>query len=84
MRKHVAGAREVGRSVDAERRVVDSRAGDPHTGLQRPELLQFLPPLQRRFRQCDEPGERRAAIGVDADMVPARPLAGRRSAAREK
>ena len=45
---------------------------DAHAGLERAELLQALAPLQRGRRQRDEPLERGAAIGIDADMVVAR------------
>ena len=48
-----------------------------HAGFQRAQLFQFFPFLQRARRQADKPGEDRAAPGVDADMVPDRPGAGR-------
>ena len=35
----------------------------------------LLAPFQRRFRQRDEARQRGAAVGIDADMVPARPVA---------
>ena len=61
----------------------DASAGDAHAGLQGAKLFQALPPLQRRLRQRDETRQRRAAEGVDADMVPARPVAPRDRHARE-
>jgi len=37
--------------------------------LQRAQLLQPFAPLERRRRQRDEARERRAAIGIEADVV---------------
>ena len=63
--------------------VSTTRDVDPHAGLQRAQLLQPLPPLQRRGRQRDEALQRRAAIGIEPDMVLQRPVAGRRGGAGE-
>ena len=70
-----AGALEIGRRVDAERHAVDERHVDAHAGLERAQLLELLALLERRRRQRHEALERRAAIGVDADVVVERPLA---------
>ncbi len=56
---------------------------DPHAGFQRPQLLQFLLPLQRRGRQADKALQRPAAIGVEPDVVVTRPLAVGRGGAGE-
>ena len=61
------------RRIDPERAVLHAHAGDPHSILQRPQLLQTLAPFQRAWRQRDVAVERGAAIGVNPDMVPARP-----------
>ena len=63
-----ARAQILGR-VDAERRDVDERDVDAHARLERAQLLEPLAHLQRRGRQRDEARERRAAIGVEADVV---------------
>ena len=74
---------EVGGRVDAERHGVDDRDVDPHAGFERPELLELLAHLERRGRQADVAGKRRAAIGVEADVVVERPVAPRRGGAGE-
>ena len=48
---------------------------DAHAGFERAQLLELLALLQRRRRQRDEALERRAAIGVEADMMVERPVA---------
>src|SRR5215831_14615296 len=63
-RQDLAGAREVGRSIDTERKRVNERHVDPHARLERAQLLETLAPL-----------ERRAPIGVEPDVVVVRPLA---------
>ena len=78
-----AGGFEVGRRVDAARHGVDDGDVDPHAGLQRAELFELLLLLQRRGRQRDEALQRRAAIGVEADMMVARPVAVGRGGAGE-
>ena len=77
-RQHFAGALQILGRVDAERRDVDQRDVDPHARLERAQLLQLLALLERRGRQRDEARERRAAIGVEADMMQQRALAPRR------
>ena len=69
-----ARSRSCGR-VDAERRRVDERDIDPHARLQRPQLFEFLAPLQRRRGQADKSPKRLAAIGVKTDVVQQAPLA---------
>ena len=71
----MAGAVEVGGRVDAERDRVDDRHVDAHAGLERAELLELLALLERRRRQGDIALERRAAIGVEADVMIERPVA---------
>src|SRR5262249_2339814 len=69
--------------VDAERHAVDDRDVDAHAGFERPQLLELLTPFERRRRQSDKSGERRAPIGIEPDVVVERPLAERRSGAGE-
>ena len=52
-------------------------------GLERPELFEFLPPLQRGGGKRHEALQRRAAIGIEADVMVARPLAPRSRSAGE-
>src|SRR6478672_1714121 len=68
------GGFQIGRRIDAARHGVDDGDVDPHSGLQRPELLQFLLALQRRRLQPHELLQRRAPIGIKADMMIARPI----------
>ena len=77
------GGLQVFRRVDAERHGVDERHVDAHAGLERAQLLEPLALLQRRGRQRDEALERRAAIGVEADVVIERAVAVRRGGAGE-
>ena len=56
---------------------------DAHAGFERAQLLELLAAFERRGRQRDEALERRAAIGVEADVMIERPLAGRRGGAGE-
>ena len=62
---------------------VDDLDVDAHAGLERPQLLEPFAPLQRRRRQGDEALQRRAAIGVEPDVVIERTLARRRGRAGE-
>ena len=71
----LAGGFQIRRRVDPARHGIDDGDVDPHSGLQRPELLELLLLFQRRGRQPDEALQRRAAIGVEADMVVARAVA---------
>src|SRR5579863_9462267 len=66
---------EVGRSVDAARHGVDNSDVDPHAGLERPQLFQLLLLFQRRGGEADEALQRQAAIGVEPDVMVARPVA---------
>src|SRR5579859_5003310 len=81
--KYLAGGFQVGRGIDPARHGVDNGDVDPHSRLQRPQLLQFLLKLERRGRQPDKPLQRRAAIGIKADVMVAWPLAVRRGGAGE-
>ena len=72
--KRARHAGQILRSIDAGRDSVNAGDADGHAVLQRAQLLQPLPPFQRRGRQAHEAFQGRAAIGVDADMVPDRPL----------
>ena len=75
--QYLAGGFEIGGRVDAARHRVDDGDVDPHAGLQRPQLLQLFVLFQRRGRQLDETLQRRAAVGIEADMMVARPVARR-------
>src|SRR5579871_1793478 len=77
-----AGALKVGRSIDTEGSHVNERHVDAHAGGKGAQLLEFFPLLELRRRQFDEPLQRRAAIGIDADMVEMR--AGARGTARSR
>ena len=72
-------ARQIGRSIDAERNRVNERHPDAHAGLERAQLLEPLPALERARRQGCEALQRRPPIGIDADVVPDRARAGRRA-----
>src|SRR4051812_43350325 len=61
--------------VDAARDGTDNRDIDPHAGLERAQLLEFLLALQRRRRQRYKASQRFAAVGVEPDMMIARALA---------
>ena len=78
-----AGALEVGRRVDAER--ARARRGRRRSACRPP--ARAAAPASRAapagIPAGDEAGQRRAAIGVDADMVPERPLAPGDRRARE-
>ena len=67
--EHRSGPRQVVRSIDAERNRVNERHADAHAGLERAQLLEPLPLLQRTWRQRREPLQNLAAIGVDADVM---------------
>ena len=78
--------RVVSRSVGVStprRDGIDHGDVDPHAGFQRAELFEPLLPFQRRRRQLHEALQRRAAVGVEADMVVARPVAMRGGGAGE-
>ena len=75
---------EFGRRVDADRNRVDDADVDPHAGLQRPELLQLLAKFERGWRQRHVAGQRRAAIGVETDVVVERAVAPEGAVARVK
>src|ERR1019366_752827 len=70
--QYPAGGFEVRRRVDAARHGIDDHDVDPHAGLQRPQLLELLLPLQRRGGEADETLQSRPAIGIEADVMIAR------------
>src|SRR5260221_10326481 len=77
-RKHFAGPRKIGRSIDTERNGVNEHHVDAHPGLEGAQLLEPLAALEDTGRQGDIALERGAAEGVEADMGvvvagPARP-----------
>src|SRR5580704_4415971 len=74
-RQDLARAGEIGRSIDTERKRVNERHVDPHSGLERAQLLEALPPLERTLRQRDVALERLAPVGVEPDVMVVRPLA---------
>ena len=82
-RQDGAGALEIGRSIDTERNRVNERGVDAHARLERAQLLQPLALLERRRRQGDEACQRRAPIGVNADMMVMRSVARRHGQAAE-
>src|SRR5215471_20441819 len=63
-RQHRARLLQLLRTVDAERHRVDQRDVYAHAGLERAQLLELLPPLQRRGREPHEPLERLAPVGI--------------------
>ncbi|GFO82915.1 MAG: hypothetical protein A49_25420 [Methyloceanibacter sp.] len=56
---------------------------DAHARLERPELFEFLPHLQRRRRKADKALQRLPSIGVEPDMVVERAFAERSRGPRE-
>src|SRR3954447_23874456 len=76
--QHLAGARQLVGSVDAERHRRDNLDVDAHPRFEGAQLLKALALLQWRRRQPDETGQGGAPIGVEADMVVKRPVAPRR------
>src|ERR1041385_2050115 len=81
--QYFAGGFEIGRRVDATRNSVDNGDIDPHPGLERPQLLEFFLPLQRRGRQRHKALQGRAAVRIEPDVVIARPVAMRGGGASE-
>ncbi len=68
-RRGSLGPFRVGWSIDAERNRVNDLDIDTHSRFKRPQLLQPFPQLQCRWSQLHEPFQRRAAIGIKADVV---------------
>src|SRR6266478_7763561 len=66
---------EISRRIDAARHRVHDRDVDPHARLDRPELFELFPQLQRGRGQRHKALQRRAAIGIKADVMVARPVA---------
>ena len=81
--EHGAGALQVFGGVDAERHVVDEHDVDAHSRLERPQLLELFPHLERRRRQRHKALERRAPIGIQPDVMEKRPRPAGRGGARE-
>lgn len=73
--EHSAGLFEVGRSIDTQRNRVNDLGVDAHAGFERAQLLERFAFFQRRWGKRHEALERRAAIGVEADVMVERPLA---------
>src|SRR3569832_446431 len=81
--ENLARGFEVGRRVDAEGHGIDDYNVDPHSGLQRSQLIQPFLPIQWRGRQGDEAFQRRATIGIKPDVSVARSIALGRGGARK-
>src|SRR5438445_480480 len=81
--KDLARGFEVGGGIDPARHGIDDGDVDPNSCLQGPELFELFLPFQRRRRHADKTLQRRAAIGIEADMVIPRPLAVDRPGARK-
>src|SRR5271168_4321113 len=81
--QYLTSSLEVGRGIYAARHGIDDPDVDPHSRLQRPQLLQFLLLLERRRREADEALKRGAAVGVETDVMVARSLAVGRGRAGE-
>src|SRR3954471_10423671 len=76
-RQYLAGGFEVGLGIDAARNGVHDGHVDPHARFQRPKLFELFLALQRGWRQRYKALQCRAAIGIEPDVVVARPVAGR-------
>src|ERR1700722_9361805 len=81
--QYAPGGFKIGRRIDAARHRVHDGDVDPHPGLERPQLLELFLPFQRRGGQRYEALQRRAAIGIEPDMMVARPVAPRGGCAGE-
>src|SRR5215471_10427631 len=68
---------QIVRCVDAQRHAANDHDIDAHAGIERPQLLESFALLVGRWRQSDEALQRRAAIGVETDMVIVRTIAAR-------
>src|ERR1700737_1206136 len=71
-RQYAPGGFKISRRIDAAWHRVDDGDVDPHAGLDRPQLLEFLLPLQGRRGECNKTLQRLTAIGIEADMMVAR------------
>src|SRR6478609_3383628 len=60
---------QIFRCVDAQRHVVNDHDIHAHAGIERPQLLESFALFVGRWRQSDEALQRRAAIGIKADVV---------------
>src|SRR3954454_22043125 len=74
-RQYVPGGFKIGRGIHASRHRVHDGDVDPHAGLDRPELFELFLALQRGREERDETLQRRAAVGIEPDMMVARPVA---------
>src|SRR5438876_10943566 len=81
--QYAPGSFEIGRRIDAARHVIHDGDVDPQSGLERPKLLEFLLLFERGWGQRHETLQRRPAIGIEADVMVARPVAPRGRGARE-
>src|SRR5690606_18528984 len=70
-----ARPRQILRCIDPERNSIHDLRIDPHSGLQRTQLFQSLTPLQHGRAKRHESLQRRAPVGIDADMMVERPFA---------
>src|SRR6185312_16866964 len=66
---------KIGRSVDAERDLVNARHRNTHARFKRSKLFELLALFERRWRQSDEAGERCPLERIDADMMVERAIA---------
>src|SRR5450631_2095692 len=73
--QYLAGGFEVSRRIDPARHGIDDGDVDPHPGLQRPQLLELFLLFQHGGRKRHKTLQRRAAIGIEADVMVARPVA---------
>src|SRR6478752_7363859 len=73
--QYAPGSFKVRRRIDAARHGIYDGDVDPQAGLKRPKLLQFLLLFQRGGGKGHETLQRRAAIGIEADVMVARSLA---------
>ena len=62
--------------IDARGGVVDAVAGDTDAGLQGPQLLELLDPLEAAGRQVGVAEEDVAPVGIDAEVAQAAGLGG--------
>src|SRR5262249_25752410 len=82
-RDQLARTGEILERIDAERYAVNDGGVDAHAGFERAQLFELLAPLERRWRQRDEPFQRGASVRIEPDMVVVRPVAPGRLGAGE-
>src|ERR1700716_3388237 len=81
--QYLASGFKIGRRIDAARHRIDDGEVDPHAGFQRPKLLELFLLLQRGWRERNETLQCLTAIGIEPDMMVARPVAPGGSGARK-